>query len=179
MSLSVDSFSLRTREQSESWALAPVRQLSIWDHSLRMVSSQHRWLYGLSEGHHFRSHWGQTCNLQWCRIWCWKTVTKFMKIFTENNFTFILTLTKQTLIVESHYHKERALERRHFSCTLKKISLNFSRSSFAIRANLSEFSPSVFLSSLLLSLWRSSFSANRYFCFPFDLKVILQNAKYP
>ena len=54
-SLSVDNFSLRTREQSESWALAPVRQLLILDHSLRMALSQHQWLYGLSEGHHFRS----------------------------------------------------------------------------------------------------------------------------
>ena len=54
-SLSEDSFSLHTREQSESLALALVRQLSILDHSLRMALSQHQWLYGLSEEHHFRS----------------------------------------------------------------------------------------------------------------------------
>ena len=55
-SLSVDNFLLRTREQSESWAPAPVRQLSILDHSLRKALSQHRWLYGWSEEHHFRFH---------------------------------------------------------------------------------------------------------------------------
>ena len=58
---------------------------------------------------------------------------------------------------------------------LERFSLNFSSSSFVIRVNLLHPQPSLFLYSLLLSLW--CFSMNYYFQVSFSLKVILYLAK--
>jgi len=59
----------------------------------------------------------------------------------------------------------------------EKLSLNFSNLSFAIRVNLCHPWPSLFLYSLLLSLWCFSILVNYYFQISFHLKEILYMAK--
>ena len=60
---------------------------------------------------------------------------------------------------------------------LENFSLNFSSSSFAIRANLRHPAPSLFLLGLLSPLWCFSILRNYYFVVSFNLKVILHGVK--
>ena len=60
---------------------------------------------------------------------------------------------------------------------LEKLGLNFSSSSFVIRVNLLHSLKSLFLYSLLSSLWCFSILVNYYFQVSLSLKVILYVAK--